>query len=281
MVTEAPSRTRRGARIAGVVVAAALRLVGILLLGASAVQGARASWSRFGVCFGSDVPPVPDLPADRAEDWCAYMQDHRYDYFVPEHPWVPIADAAQQEGLSLMLLGAGLAVVSLSFVGRWFVWPASVVGGVGSGAVWFALGVPVWRTGLAGEPVGFGDWLAAHSLTLFTLLATAGLAVLFWHRGGRDGRVVAVFWVLMTLAQPLPELFASSILWGSHDTSPLRGLFRCGAVAFAGVVVAVTFLPPAWQDRLVSRPLRTARRTATAAMSRLQEWGERVSPRRW
>ena len=135
MVTDAPSTTRRGVRAAGVAVAVALRLVGILLLGASAVHGTRAWWSRFAVCFGSDVPPVPDLPADRSEDWCADMQDHKYEYFVPEHLWVPIADAAQQEGLSLMLLGVGLAVVSLSFAGRWFLWPLSAVGGVAVGAV--------------------------------------------------------------------------------------------------------------------------------------------------
>jgi len=52
------------------------------------------------------------------------LQDHLYDYAFPAEPWVPIADAAQREGLSYLALG--LAIVlrqrvhgrgSFSFVG--------------------------------------------------------------------------------------------------------------------------------------------------------------------
>lgn len=279
MVTEAPSRTRPGLRTAGLVLAAAVRMAGIVLLGTSVVLGWRASYARFGVCFGADVPPV-DLPADQPEWWCAYMQDHQYDQYMPSDPWVPIPDAARLEGLSLMALGAGVAVVALSLVGRWFVWLLSVVAGAGLGAAWVGMGVPVWRTALAGgERVGYESWVAASGWTALTVLATAGLAALCWVHGGRDGKVAAVFWAALTLAQPFPEFILSLFLWGSHDTSPLVGVFRCAMVAFAGLVAAVTFLPAAWRERFLYRPLRAtgrvvsrARATTADTLGRADTW---------
>jgi hypothetical protein len=210
---------REVAGAAGRVVAVVLRLAGVALLGASAVLGWQAWWSRFSVCFGADVPPVPDLPANQAHLWCVYLQDHKYDYFVPEHPWVPIADAAQREGLSLIVLGVGVALISLSLAGRWFVWPLSVAGGAALAVMWVGMGVPVWRMGLTGEPAGFDDWRAASSLGILTLLATAGLAVLAWFHGGRHGHLAALFWAALTVAHL--EFFFTMILWASHDTSPL------------------------------------------------------------
>lgn len=266
MVTDAPSRTRRAARV---VVAVVLRLVGVLLLAASAVLGAQASWSRFGVCFGGDGPPVADLPADRAGDWCAYMQDHKYDYDVPGDPWIPIADAAQREGLSLIALGLGVAIVSLSLGGRWFVRLLTVVAGASFAAVWVGMGVPVLQSGLAGEPVGFDDWLSASALTVLTLLPALALTVLAWHHGGQDGRLVAVFWAALTVAQPLPEFFITLFLWGSHDTSPLNGLFRCAAVTVAAAAVTVTLVPVGSRPRLLPRPLRRVGRGAGRVLVRV------------
>lgn len=282
MVTEAPARRRRGLRTAGVVVAALVRVAGVALLGASVVLGWRAWYARFGVCVGG-APPV-DLPADQPQWWCTYMQDHLYDQYMPSVPWVPIDGAARLEGMSLIALGVGVAVVAVSFVGgRWFVWPLNVAGGMGLGAAWVGMGVPVWRTALAGgERVGFDDYMTASFFTVLTIFATAGMAVLSWHRGGRDGKVVAAFWAALTLAQPFPEYFLSMFLWGSHDTSPALGLLRCVLVALAGLVALVTLLPLGWRDRFLFRPLRMAGRAARRGLARLQAEDERMSPgRRW
>jgi len=157
-----------------------VRAAGVLLLGVSVVWGWRASWARFGVCFGGAEPAV-DLPEPRRASACVYMQGDLYDQYMPEVPWVPIGDAARLEGMSLVVLGAGLAIVSLSLIGRWFVWLLSAVGGVGIGAVWVAIGIPVWRTALAGERVGYEEYMAAVSLTWGTPAVTAGLAALAWH----------------------------------------------------------------------------------------------------
>jgi hypothetical protein len=281
MVTEAASRTRRGLRTAGVAVAGVVRVVGILLLGTSVVWGWWASWTRFGVCFGGAEPPV-GLPEPRRASACEYMQGDLYDQYMPEAPWVPIPDAARLEGLSLMALGVGLAVVSLSLVGRWFVWLLSVAGGVGVGAVWVGMGVPVWRTALAGERVGYEDFMAAISLTWGTFLVTAGLAALSWYWGGRDGKLYAVFWAAMTVAQPLPELFITLMLWPSHDTSPLTGMFRCVLVGFAGLVVLMAFAPLGWRDRWLGRPLRWAGRGIGRVVAKVRDYDDLVSPRqRW
>jgi hypothetical protein len=269
-------------RTAGVVVAVVLRLMGVLLLGVSTVLGWQAAWSRFGVCFVGGDPPLAGLPQDRTLA-CFAMQDHLYDYDAPADPWVPIADAAQREGLSLVALGVGVALVALSLAGRWFVWLLGVVGGAVFAGAWVGMGVPVLRSGLAGVPVGFDDWLAASSLTLLALLATPALAVLAWRRGGHDGRLLAVFWAALTVAQPLPEFLITLFLWGSHDTSPLNGLFRCVAVATAGVAVAITFVPVERRSRLLPRPLRSMGRAGmtalTAAATRVRELDERLSPR--
>ncbi|KAE8762467.1 hypothetical protein, partial [Georgenia thermotolerans] len=163
MVQDAPvvatGLTVRATAVVGRAVVVLVRVVGVVLLGVSVVWGWRASWARFGVCFGGAEPPV-GLPEHRRASACVYMQDDTYAQYmarVPEVPWVPIEDVARLEGLSLIVLGVGVAVVAVSLVGRWFVWLLSVVGGVGVGAVWVALGVPVLRTALAGERVGYGD----------------------------------------------------------------------------------------------------------------------------
>ncbi|MCK6211606.1 hypothetical protein KZX45_13730 [Georgenia sp. EYE_87] len=291
MVTETFPRTRRGMRTAGVVVGVLLRVAAVLLLGASVALGWQAAWSRFGVCFVGGDPPLAGLPEDSTLA-CYAVQDHLYDYDVPADPWVPIADAAQREGLSLMALGVGVGLVALSVAGRWYVRLLSVVGGANFAAAMVGTGVPVLRSGLAGEPVGFGDWLAASSLTFLTplatpalaVLATPALAVLAWHRGGRDGRIVAVFWAAVTVAQPFPEFIISLFLWGSHDTSPLNGLLRCVAVAVAAVAVAVTLVPVERRSQIVPRPLRSIGRATVRALAavaaKIEELDDRLSPNR-
>jgi len=271
MVPDAPLKTAQRstpsggttARRSGWVAVALVRVTGVVLLAMSVVYGWRSTYARFGVCFGADTPPV-DLEEPLRASACEYMQSDTYDQVMPSDPWVPIADVARLEGLSLMTLGVGLAVVSLSLAGRWWFWLLSVAGGVGVGAVWVGIGVPVWRTALAGERVGYEGYMAAIALTLGTVLVTAALAVLSWYRGGRDGKLYAVFWAAMTVAQPLPEVFITLALWPSHDTSPLTGMFRCVMVAFAGLVVLTAFAPPAWRDRLPGPVRRRVARLADA-----------------
>ncbi|KAE8763750.1 hypothetical protein [Georgenia thermotolerans] len=284
MVIDAPSLTARPGARARDMVASGLRVVlrvpAILLLGASVVLGIQAWWSRFSVCFVGGEPPVAGLPQDGAGG-CLALQDHLYDYYVPDDPWVPIADAAQREGLSLLALGLGVALVSVSLGGRWFVWPLSLAGGAAMGAMWVGTGVPVWRSGLAGEPVGFEDWMAASGWSVLTVLVAPGLAALAWFHGGRDARLVAVFWAAMAIVPW--EFFFTLFLAPSHDTSPLRGFFRCAVVAVAAVAVALTLLPVGVRQRM-ARPLGRAGQVVMTvlrrAAARLRELDERVMPAR-
>ncbi|TNC18038.1 hypothetical protein FHE66_08565 [Georgenia sp. 311] len=244
MVIDAPShRSGRPRAVAGVGVLA-LRSVGVVLLVASAVLGAQAAWSRFGVCFGGDAPPVAGLPGGDPQGSCVLMQDHAYDFIAPDHPWVPIAGATAREGMSLVLLGLGVALVALSLTGRRHVRLLSVLAGAGFAAAWIGMGVPELRSGLAGEPVAVDAWNLASVGADLALLATAALAVLAGVRGGPDRRPVVVFWAAATLAHPVPEYFFTVILWNSHDASPLTGFFRSALVAAAAVAAAVTMVPP-------------------------------------
>jgi hypothetical protein len=293
------------------VLATVVRLAGVVLLAVSAVLGLQAWWSRFGVCSGGPAPSVTGLPADGAAA-CEALQDHKYDYDVPEEPWVPIADAAQREGLSLIALGVGVTLVCLSLGGRWLVRALSLAGGVALGAMWVGLGVPVWRMGESGVPTGFDAWMTAGSVGVLTLLATPALAVLTWYRGGRDRGLVAAFWVAMTMAQPFAEWIATMFLAGSYDTSPLHGVFRSVTVAVAAVVMLVTAVTPgrrprlpgpvrravarpmravrnwwadgtagplSWRERFLSHPLRRARRGIATMTERSQEWA--LPSHRW
>jgi hypothetical protein len=141
------------------------------------------------------------------------------------------------------------------------------------------MGVPVWRSGLAGEPVGFEDWMAASAWTGLTVLVTPALVALAWFHGGRDGRLVAVFWAAMTVVPW--EFFFTLFLWPSHDTSPLRGFFRCAVVAAAAVAVTLTLIPVGgrqWVARPLRRVGRVVMKVLRTAATRLREFDERLSP---
>ena len=244
MVIDAPSHMSDRPRAVARVVVLALRTVGVALLVASTVLGARAAWSRFGVCFGGDAPPVADLPDGDPQGSCVLMQDHKYDFLVPDHPWVPIADATVRDGVSLLLLGLGVALVALSLPGRRYVRLLYALAGAWFAAAWIGMGVPELRSGLAGEPLGADAWQLASVGADLALLATAALAVLAGVRGGPDRWPFVVFWAAVTLAHPVPEYFFTVILWSSHDASPLTGFFRSALVAAAAVAAAVSMVPP-------------------------------------
>lgn len=234
-------------------VAVSVRALAVVALLASAVLGLQAAWSRWSVCFVGGDPPVAGLP----EDGCVALQSHLYDYTFPSEPWVPIADAAQREGLSLMLLGVAIVLVSLSVVDRWSVWLPTVAGGVAVGTMWLGAGIPTLQSGLAGKPVDLGPSTAVAAMLLIVPLVPVGLAALSWKRGsaGRDpdGRLLAVFWLAMATAQPLPEFFATLMLWSSHDSSPLSGFYRCAVVAVGTCAVAMTLIPVHRRPRLPRR----------------------------
>ena len=238
-------------------VAVQVRVVAVLALLASAVLGLQAAWSRWSVCFVGGVPPVAGLPEDGAGA-CGALQNHLYDYTFPSEPWVPIADAAQREGLSLLALGVGVVLVSLSVVDRWSVRLLTVTGGAAVGITWLAAGVPTLQSGLAGRPVDVGPPGAVAALLLLIPLVLLGLAVLSWQRGAAgldgDGRLLAVFWLTMATAHPLAEFFVTLALWASHDSSPLSGFFRCAVVAVGACAVATTLIPAHRRPRLPRRP---------------------------
>jgi hypothetical protein len=73
-------------------------------------------------------------------------------------------------------------------------------------------------------------------------LITLGLGILVAGRGTGEGRFDGLFWVAMTVAQPIPEFFLTLMLWSSHDTSPLTGFARYAAVVGAVAAVAATLL---------------------------------------
>jgi hypothetical protein len=237
-------------------VAVSVRALAVVALLASAVLGFQAAWSRWSVCFVGGAPPVAGLPEDGAGG-CGALQNHLYDYTFPSEPWVPIADAAQREGLSLMVLGVAIVLVSLSVVDRRSVWLLTVAGGAAVGTTWLAAGIPTLQSGLAGRPVDLGPSGAVAALLLLVLLVPVGLAVLSWKQGaaGRDpdGRLLAVFWLAMAVAQPLPEFFVTLMLWSSHDSSPLSGFYRCAVVAVGACAVAATLIPVHRRPRLPRR----------------------------
>ena len=259
MVLGAPSLPGRAARL-GAIVTFVLRSVAVLLLGASAVLGAQAAWSRFAVCFVDAIPPVSGLPADHVLA-CFAMQDHLYDYREPHAPWMPIADAAQREGLSLLTLSAGVALVAVTVADRWFVRILGVV----VAPLWIVAGVPTLLSGLAGEPVtyellgGAFEWLLFLGPPIMIGLGLRAVSPGFlmqewdWRRGGDDGLLVGLFWVAVTVAHPLVEFMLVLVLWSSHDTSPLSGLVRCAAVMIAALAVAMTLVPVSRRPRFRAR----------------------------
>ena len=264
MVLGAPSLSR-AARV-GAIVTLALRSVAVLLLGTSAVLGAQAAWSRFAVCFVDADPRVGGLPADRVGA-CFAMQDHLYDYREPHAPWVPIADAAQREGLSLLALGVAVALVAMTVADRWFV----RVLGVAVAPLWLAPGIPTLLSGLAREPVtyeslvGIFQWLLFLGPPIMIGLGlramSPGFLALGWdrRRGGHDGLLIGLFWVAMTVAHPLVEFMVVLALWSSHDTSPLYGLLRCAAAVIAAAAVAATLVPVGKRPRFLPSPRRLTR----------------------
>ncbi|MPV37259.1 hypothetical protein [Georgenia subflava] len=284
MVTGAPSLTRRaaGARALADVVIVVLRVVAVLLLVVSAVAGSQAAWSRWAVCFVGGDPPVDGLPADRAADWCLYLQDHLYDYTLPSDPWVPIADAAQREGVSLLALGAVVVLVSLTVVDRWYIWLLTVAAGGALGTMWVVTGLSTLLSGQAGEPVEADLTVPLAPLIWLMPWVTIGLAVLARRRGeadaavrkpgtARDGRQLAVFWAAMTATQPFPEYFITLMMWPSHDSSPLEGFFRCTAVTVAAAAVALTLISPEGRSRLLPPPLRWVGRVTMRGLATVSD----------
>ncbi|KAE8764723.1 hypothetical protein [Georgenia thermotolerans] len=254
MVSAEPRSSTGGAR-PRTRVGVAARIVAVLLLVTSAVTGLQAAWSRWAVCFVETVPPVDGLPDDRAAA-CEALQDERYDYFIPSDPWVPIADAAQREGLSYLALGLAVALVAGTVAERRLARALYAAVGAAAGALWLGAGVPTLHSGLTAEPAAF-DVPAVVALLAFLMpLVTLGLGIAAAGRGTREGRLEGLFWVAMTLAQPLPEFFLTLMLWSSYDSSPLTGFARCVAVGGAAVAVAATLLPASRRPALLRASVR-------------------------
>lgn len=263
MVRGVRSHSRRATRV-GATVRLVLRSVAVLLLGASAVLGAQAAWSRFAVCFVDTDPPVTGAPADHVLA-CFAMQDNLYNYREPHAPWVPIADAAQREGLSLLALSVAVALVAMTVADRWFVRVIGVV----VAPLWLVQGIPTLLSGLAGEPVTYDAvvktlvWLLLLAAPIMIGLGLRAMSPDFselgwdWRRGEDDGLLIGLFWVALVLAHPLVEFMAASLLWSSVDTSPLYGLIRCAAAMIAAAAVAATLVPKGKRPRLI--PFRRPR----------------------
>jgi hypothetical protein len=89
--------------------------------------------------------------------------------------------------------------------------------------------------------------------------------VLAWFHGGRDGRLVAVFWAAMTVVPW--EYFLTLFLWPSHDTSPLSGFVRSAVITVAAALLVAALLPPYTRSRLVPSGVRSATRNVMRTLT--------------
>jgi hypothetical protein len=198
-----------------------------LLLGVSGALMYAASWQRW-----ADACPW----GESESALCTVRQDNLYDFLPPTAPWVPVGDAAQLAGWSLLVLALAYVAVPFALTGR----RPGVVSAVGLVAVVLAhvsLGVATRRSGLTGTVVA----PVLSDLVLYVwILVPPALLVRF--------AVVARGWALasavcLLLATPFVAAFSYAI--GPYDAQPwweassglftiVSGLCLLGAAVFGG-----------------------------------------------
>lgn len=196
--------------------------VAVMLVASGALMWA-ASWQRWaGAC---------PFNGDQETDACYRRMDHLYDFLPPSEPWMPVGNAAELAGLSLLVLAAALVASPWALAARRpGPWTALALFATLLAVV--AVGLAALRSGLAGEVVR--PAAADASVLVWGLVPPVlygRLAVL--ARGW--ARVAAI---LLVLASPLVGAFTYAI--GPFDANPwweaIMGLLLI--LAGAGLLVA-------------------------------------------
>ena len=200
-----------------------VRLVAALALMGSGALMYAASWQRWAeACLWWEV--------QGSTPFCWVVQDHKYDFVVPSDPWTPIGTAAEQAGLSLLILAAALALMPWALTGRRpgpFSALTLVVCVVSVGVI----GRTTVRSGLAGEalPVPFeGLTVRVYFLVVAILLVRLTWAARGWSRAAG---------ILLVLAMPFPGILIYGI--GPYDANPWYEGFSGILSALAGACLVV------------------------------------------
>jgi hypothetical protein len=172
------------------------------LLGASGGLMYAASWERW-----ADACPW----GGGANAACDLRQSDEYDFLPPSAPWVPVGDAAQLAGWSLLVLALAFLLLPWALTGRR---PKlySVVALAGVVLALGTTGIALLRSGFIGsivEPVGGGLTGLFWGLVLPALLVRFALDARGWTLAAA---------VSLVLATPLVAAFSYAI--GSYDSRP-------------------------------------------------------------
>lgn len=199
-------------------------------LAGSGVLAYLAAWQRWsGVCPRGGF----DEPA------CLERQAHLYDYQWPASPWLPVGDAAELYGVSVLLLA--VAAFALPFLlaptfRRLILWPLAVI----PAAALTGIGVLALASGIAGGPVSVPDFylttlivvdgvLWPIALILAAVIAAGASIPTGWPEASVDRPSIArsvstvVTALLVAATTVLPTYFLVGPIaagYVSHDTAP-------------------------------------------------------------
>lgn len=188
---------------------------------------------------------------------CLRLQDHRYDFVLPMHPWVPAGHAAVLAGLSLLLLGTAVAALPLLLCPRRrpaYVWLLCAVLGTSQ----LVAGLSTLASGLLGQP-GPRFW---EPLVVFVWLgwpvALTLTSILMAGHVRRPGTGWLVLVVLLAASTPLGQVFLAPAVTGytSYDTTPWSEAW--GGVCL--LLAAVAVWPAAYRRRRAPSVVATAQR---------------------
>ena len=191
------------------------------LLGVSGALMYGASWERW-----ADACPWGGGETGA----CDVRQSDEYDFLPPSAPWVPVGDAAQLAGWSLLVLGLAYVLLPWALTGR----RPTVLSGValvGAALATAAVGVATLRSGVTGtalSPIGGDLSLLVWGLVPPVLLVRFAVAARGWALAAAVGLI---------LASPLVAAFSYAV--GSYDSRPWYEAISGAFTAIAGVCLLV------------------------------------------
>lgn len=219
-----------------------VRTLTALVLVASGVLLHAASWQRWaGYCAWGGGPETPA---------CNTRMDHLYDFLFVGDPWVPVGNAAELAGLSLLLVALALLLLPWAVHGRRPGLGLTV--GLAVGALVVAnVGLATLQSGRAGEVVrpAMGDGA-------FTLWLWVPTSVLVWAAVGAHGWARAGV-VLLVLGSPLVAVLTYAI--GPFDAAPWWEAYAGDLTALGGLcLLAAVVRRPAGDREAVTEAVASA-----------------------
>ena len=181
-------------------------------------------------------------PACRSGDFetaaCLRVQDHHFDFVLPQDGWVPLGHVAVLAGLSLLLLGTAVTLLPL-LLRPWrraaHVWALCAVLGLSQ----LLAGLSTLVSGLLGRaavdlwtPFVAFVWLGwPVALTLASILMVGHVR--------RPGAGWLLLIVLLTASTPLVQVFMTPAVLGytSHDTTPWSEVWGGACLLLAALAV--------------------------------------------